>query len=99
MGRDGQERWSKSRWLVAVAGALSGIYFTLAVRFGWRIAAHDNLATQTRWYFVGVHVTTVVLYGVGLAVAFSERHRSGSLIPVIGAAILGSFLCTMFYGP
>ena len=99
MGEGGREGWSKSRWLVGAAGVFSAIYFILAVRFGWRIAAHNNLHPQTRGYFVGALVTTIVLYGVGLAVAFSERHRAGSLIPVVGAAIFGSFLCTIFYGP
>jgi hypothetical protein len=74
------------------------MYFVLAIRFGCRIAAHD-LYPQTAWYFIGALATTVVLYAIGLAIAVHERHRSGSLIPVLGAALFGSMLGVLFYGP
>ena len=98
MGQGEVESWRSSPWLVGFAAVFSSAYFALAIRFGWRIAAHE-LHPQTRWYFIGALVTTIVLYLVGLAICISERHRAGSLIPVIGASIFGSLVCTIFYGP
>lgn len=89
---------AEQRRLPKAAAVASLVYFVLAGRFAWRIASND-LYPDTRNYLVGWLATTVVLYAVSLAVSISERHRSGAAVPVVGAALFGSLMCVLFYGP
>ena len=89
---------TRQRRLPVGAAVASLVYFVLAGRFAWRIASND-LYPDTRNYLLGWLATTVVLYAVCLAVSISERERSGSGVPVVGASLFGSLMCVLFYGP
>ena len=86
------------RGMLLPAVASSTLYLVLALRFALRIAS-AGLNSSARGYFTGVLVLTVVLYVAGLGVAVSERRRDAAAIPVIGAALFGSFVCVVFFGP
>jgi hypothetical protein len=87
-----------TRGMLLAAASSSALYFVLATRFALRIAT-PGLNSSSRGYFTGVLVMTVVLYVAGMAVAVSQRRREAAGIPIIGAALFGSFVCVVFYGP
>ncbi len=89
--------WYRNPLFLAI-GLSSLLYFVLAIRFALRIALY-YLNPSTRFYFVGVLGTTVVLYVVATVISVSERHRAGAGIPILGSALFGSFVCIVFYGP
>jgi FtsH-binding integral membrane protein len=93
---ESRERERPSQVLVTVAGITSVLYFTLTVRFAWRIAASGVNASSKRG-LAGVVFVTLVLYAIAAAVAFSERRRASALVPIVGASLFGIFICLFLY--
>lgn len=90
--------WWQRRSLLATVVVSSSLYLVLLVRFGNRIGSSD-LNESARRYFVGVLVTTVVVYLGGLIVAIAQRGRRTGAIALIFGALFGSFWCVVSYGP
>ena len=79
-------------------GLLSVLYAALAIRFGLRIGSSD-LNASARGFFVSALSATIVLYSIAVIQAVVQRDRPGALIPVCLAAVFGSFVCVIFFGP
>lgn len=82
-----------------LAVATSVLYVFLAGRYVMRMLSVPELNASARSYFWGVISMTTVLYGICIAIGISQRHRREAPVPVVGAALFGSFICVHFYGP
>lgn len=83
-------------WLAVAASLLYGF---LAIRYAMRMLSVPDLNASAKTYLWDWLAMTIVLYAICAAVAISQRHRREAAVPVAGAALFGSFVCVLFYGP
>lgn len=92
------DRAGPSRTVLVAVTVASAIYLALA---GWaavRLLGADELNSSASGFFATVLALTMVLYLLAIAMAIVQRHRSEALVPVAGAAVLGTVVCLVFFG-
>lgn len=76
------------------AAATSVLYLVLAVRFVLRMLSVPDLNASAKTYLWGWLAMTIVLYLLCVALAMSQRKRPEAPVPVLGAALFGSFVAS-----
>lgn len=86
----------RTAWSVVLAVGLSVIYFGSMARVLMFLADRPSLNSSARGAMLLVEVIPAVLYLAVVTQWAVYRRRTGSLLPVSGAALFGTTLCLVF---
>lgn len=78
--------------LPILAAASTALYVILALRFVSRFGS-SAVNESVRAFFMTLLAITLVLYGGAVIHAFVRRGRGGASLPIVLAALFGSFVC------